>query len=177
MLRARVQTALDKQSLYNLYEVREVVPTDNEGHWRMTKEGESGEDWASIYEGPTHIVFGHDSKRGLQERKFATGLDTGCVYGNRLTALLIEADKQAVEVGLLALYMHWGVHLCWVTDGMCLGMASVIHEVMPPESHACACAQQSTSMQPAETRRAGKCICAGAHAELGMLLCMCEHSV
>lgn len=90
-------TALDKQSLYNLYEVREVVPTDNEGHWRMTKEGESGEDWASIYEGPTHIVFGHDSKRGLQERKFATGLDTGCVYGNRLTALLIEADKQAVE--------------------------------------------------------------------------------
>lgn len=39
------------------------------------------------------MIFGHDAVRGLQAKKYATGLDAGCVYGGRLAACLIPAGK------------------------------------------------------------------------------------
>lgn len=44
-------------------------------------------DWASKYRGPEHVVFGHQVYKVPYINPFATGIDTGCVFGGGLTAL------------------------------------------------------------------------------------------
>jgi len=55
-----------------------------EGHRRL---------WGGLYQGPPYIVFGHDAKRKLQVHPWARGLDTGCVYGGALSALVINDTR------------------------------------------------------------------------------------
>lgn len=43
------------------------------------------------------VIYGHDSKHGLQLKKYSKGLDTGCVKGGQLTALLITEKEQKVH--------------------------------------------------------------------------------
>jgi hypothetical protein len=50
--------------------------------------------WGARYAGPPHIVFGHNAAPGLQFHAWATGLDTGCVYGGALTAIVLAQDQR-----------------------------------------------------------------------------------
>lgn len=47
--------------------------------------------WGARYQGPAHVVFGHNARPEPQIHRFATGLDTGAVYGGRLTAMVLPA--------------------------------------------------------------------------------------
>lgn len=42
--------------------------------------------WGSRWTGPERVLHGHDALRGLQRHPHALGLDTGCVYGGKLSA-------------------------------------------------------------------------------------------
>jgi len=50
--------------------------------------------WAASWPGPQHVYFGHNASRGLQRHPFATGLDTGCVFGRELTGVMINSPSQ-----------------------------------------------------------------------------------
>ena len=51
----------------------------------------NGSQWVDIYERSnqtTRIIFGHDSRRRLQQGSKYLGIDTGAVYGDKLTAMI-----------------------------------------------------------------------------------------
>ncbi|KAL4722307.1 hypothetical protein ACLX1H_010658 [Fusarium chlamydosporum] len=65
-------------------------------------DGHEGERWTKLWNkeqkklpGPDRrsVIYGHDAKRGYQEDSYTFGLDSGCVKGNALTALIIQAKE------------------------------------------------------------------------------------
>lgn len=100
---------------------------------KITKDGKEGVEWAKIYnaamdqchrtdasslesedevdaEGkkkgcwPTTVLYGHAAGRGLSIRDHSIGLDSGCVYGKQLSALVLGDQKRGkkgkkVQVG------------------------------------------------------------------------------
>jgi predicted phosphodiesterase len=54
--------------------------------------------WHEQYTGDRGVIFGHDARQGLVYTRrggkpFLIGLDTGCVYGKKLTGYLLENDE------------------------------------------------------------------------------------
>lgn len=79
---------IDQHSLDDLTRMRAI---DAEG---KATSRYSPTPWAASYRKAPHVVFGHNARAGLQLYSHATGLDTGCVYGNALTALLLAENQQ-----------------------------------------------------------------------------------
>jgi hypothetical protein len=67
--------------------------------WRRWPEDQpDGRPWHQVYAGERRVLFGHDARGGLVriERKgipWLIGLDTGCVYGGKLSGYIPEADR------------------------------------------------------------------------------------
>lgn len=61
---------------------------------QLGKEGPNDPFWAEVFDGRFgHVVFGHEPfMDGPGLFPHATGVDTGCVFGGSLTALVIESD-------------------------------------------------------------------------------------
>lgn len=66
---------------------------DQDGHF--VAYGEETEDsifWADIYDGNQgFVVYGHQRFDEPKINKYAIGIDTGCVYGNKLSAVVIDS--------------------------------------------------------------------------------------
>lgn len=90
---------LDEQDPNNLIHMRDVKYDSETSRWIGKKKvSEESDPWASKWPGPEHVYFGHDAKRFYQSYPFATGLDTGCVYGGKLTAVFPLEGGRLVEV-------------------------------------------------------------------------------
>lgn len=54
--------------------------------------------WTDVYAGDARVIYGHDARRGLFRRDrdgepWLIGLDSGCVYGGRLSGYLLDEDR------------------------------------------------------------------------------------
>jgi predicted phosphodiesterase len=58
-----------------------------------SKRVDGGEPWGSHWKGPELVIFGHDAMRGIQRHPHALGLDSGCVYGGRLSAYVLPEGR------------------------------------------------------------------------------------
>ncbi len=74
---------IERQEVFHFTRLRTIRP-DGTGSSRL-----GGRLWGELWHGPPHIVFGHNAITGLQLHADATGLDTGCVYGGELSALVL----------------------------------------------------------------------------------------
>ena len=90
--------ALEDQTREDLMTMRSI-----DAHGKATRRIE-GRPWAAVWTGPERIIFGHDAVRGLQEYPLATGLDSGCVYGKKLTALILP-ERRLVSVAARRAYV------------------------------------------------------------------------
>ncbi|OJH36012.1 metallophosphoesterase [Cystobacter ferrugineus] len=79
---------LEKQEPELMLNLRSIT---SEGE--PSKKLEAGVPWASLWRGPELIIFGHDALRGVQRHPHAIGLDSGCVYGRRLTAYVLPEAR------------------------------------------------------------------------------------
>jgi serine/threonine protein phosphatase 1 len=80
----RPGVALYSQTSEDLTELRSM------GKDRTARDGTP---WYDVYDGEKVVLFGHWPAPKPRRGKQAIGLDTGCVYGNELTAYIIETGE------------------------------------------------------------------------------------
>ncbi|HWW62322.1 MAG TPA: metallophosphoesterase [Thermoanaerobaculia bacterium] len=77
---------------------RDVVPElrwirKRNGRWKPVpkeKKRKSDRLWSDVWDGERFVVYGHTPLREPRVNDHALGLDTGCVYGGKLTAAILE---------------------------------------------------------------------------------------
>jgi diadenosine tetraphosphatase ApaH/serine/threonine PP2A family protein phosphatase len=76
---------LEEQSIKDLTELRTLG--------RRRRASKKGTPWYEVYDGEKIVLFGHWPSRSPRRGPRAVGLDTGCVYGGRLTAYVVETGE------------------------------------------------------------------------------------
>jgi hypothetical protein len=81
--------SLSDQKLENMIRMRTL---DKHGKASKEQPSENLKLWAPSWPGPETVIFGHAAKQGLQQEEFALGIDTSCVYGKNLTAVIFQTN-------------------------------------------------------------------------------------
>lgn len=96
----------EKQDLKQIIRLRYIQPMTTKMYTLAAGEGDQGVFWAEAWKGPEHVYFGHAWAEKVQRFPMATGLDTGCVYGNMLTGLVLHSEGETL-VQIPAKKVYW----------------------------------------------------------------------
>lgn len=78
---------------------------DKKGNAAKRSDAPEAPTWAKKWKGPPFVIYGHTPRPKVCKHKQSLGIDTGCVYGGKLTAYIIE-EKSFVQVKAHRLYVH-----------------------------------------------------------------------
>lgn len=90
--------SLENQVPYLVRNMRSIkedgTPTENRTEVNWADDWNLLQSSRDLVEKPySDVYYGHDSKLGLQLKTHTFGLDSGCVFGNQLTALEFRSRK------------------------------------------------------------------------------------
>ncbi|OQE12462.1 hypothetical protein PENVUL_c001G08424 [Penicillium vulpinum] len=95
---------LEDQDPYDIMHMRSLVHTPGDEDVFISAESPGEETWVTEWDrwqdrlaSKTTVIFGHDAKRRLQKSRYAIGLDSGCLYGNQLSAVVIAASDGEIQ--------------------------------------------------------------------------------
>lgn len=73
----------------------------NKNYLTLGEEDENSIFWADVYDGNQgFVIYGHQWFKEVKTSKFAIGIDTGCIYGNKLTAIFIDIVNNNLKYNL-----------------------------------------------------------------------------
>jgi hypothetical protein len=85
-----------QQDPYHLMHAQCIRPPERKSYW-PSKAPDTHTFWTRHWRGPERLIFGHTVVEKPLVTPFAVGVDTGCVFGLSLTALVLP-DWELVSV-------------------------------------------------------------------------------
>lgn len=85
---------LSKRAIQNILRLRYLDKDEN--FVAYEKEDDNSVFWADVYGGANgFVVYGHQWFNEVKENKYSLGIDTGCIYGNKLSAVIFENNNSS----------------------------------------------------------------------------------
>ncbi|PIG79664.1 aflYe/ orf/ Ser -Thr protein phosphatase family protein [Aspergillus arachidicola] len=95
---------LEKQDPHAVMHMRSLTHAPGDEGTLIPAEASGEEGWVAQWDQwqdqlttRTTVIFGHDAKRRLQLGRHTIGLDSACLYGHYLSALVIESTDRGIE--------------------------------------------------------------------------------
>ncbi len=98
----RPNLPLEEHSVEELTCLRILNPKNKE----YVKRDKVGLPWYFFYTGDKPVIYGHNAARSIKINKNTFGIDTGCLYGHKLTALSLP-DNQFYQVKAKTTYVDY----------------------------------------------------------------------
>jgi len=73
--------------------VTHLQKIDAKGNMKKRREYRRGHFWTSFWDHKPHVVYGHTPRKKIYRTKYTLGIDTGCVWGGKLTAWVLQEDR------------------------------------------------------------------------------------